>query len=526
MLQGNTTDTRKGAACTDETGENPGARAHLASHAWFLPFTTLRTRITELVGLACMMSWVELLFCFEGVLRDKVELAGGLVHDPLLRAATLTAAAAFALAAWSDKRKPQPASEASRIMRPAWPIAAVGGICSAAATLLAGFWPTAPIPLPCLAGVGAGVFIAWGTLSWGTRLATCDLRAALLLVSAAACLQWLPLLIVPTLPAAAQAAIVAMLAIGTCLGLADDTDRSTGHAARQPAAPDEERPSHSKLGALAGMVLAFSAVIEFMWCFFIKMLPGRLGIELFPLVFACVIVATALVMAACLAVMERQRGYRLELYYRLMMLFCLCGVAATGVAAPGDSPAQQFAMYTLVYLGYSLSGPTLWLLSLGYVHMRRTPPAKVLSCVFACKYLGLFCGFSAVDVMGVLGVGEAAGPALVSGAVLVCVAVLGVAYLLVFPERDLLSLSPLLFGLTSESLDQRCRQIAAEHCLTPRETEVFTLLARGRDVGFICEELCISRNTANAHRKAIFSKLGIHSQQELLDAVEEGRGGD
>ena len=43
---------------------------------------------------------------------------------------------------------------------------------------------------------------------------------------------------------------------------------------------------------------------------------------------------------------------------------------------------------------------------------------------------------------------------------------------------------------------------------------------------FICAELYISRNTANAHRRAIYSKLGIHSQQELLDIVEDGLGGD
>ena len=72
----------------------------------------------------------------------------------------------------------------------------------------------------------------------------------------------------------------------------------------------------------------------------------------------------------------------------------------------------------------------------------------------------------------------------------------------------------------------RCAQIAAEHSLTPRETEVFTLLARGRDVGFVCAELYISRNTANAHRRAIYSKLDIHSPQELLDIVEDSLGGE
>ena len=43
---------------------------------------------------------------------------------------------------------------------------------------------------------------------------------------------------------------------------------------------------------------------------------------------------------------------------------------------------------------------------------------------------------------------------------------------------------------------------------------------------FICAELYISRNTANAHRRAIYSKLDIHSQQELLDIVEDGLGGE
>ena len=406
------------------------------------------------------------------------------------------------------------------------------------------------------------MYIALGTLAWGSRLAKRDLREALLLVSAAACAQWLPFLVAPMLPTLAQTAIMAALATASCLAFrlnrgpnrthtntggrpgafsqalcsrveADECSASGTHApchsaggSAQTADSSQETPSHGRLRSLATMAFAFSLVIEFMWCFFIKMLPGRLGIGLFPAVFVCAIVATALVMCGCLAAMERQRRYRLELYYRFMMLFCLCGVAATGVAAPGDSPTQQFAMYVLVYLGYSLSGPTLWLLALGYVHMRQASPVNVLGLVFACKYLGISCGFGSVDVMSVAGLGESIGASLVGGEVLVCITLLGAVYLLVFPERDLLSLSPLLLGLTSESLNQRCRQIAAEHCLTPRETEVFTLLVRGRDVGFICEELCISRNTANAHRKAIFSKLGIHSQQELLDAVEQGRGGE
>ena len=80
---------------------------------------------------------------------------------------------------------------------------------------------------------------------------------------------------------------------------------------------------------------------------------------------------------------------------------------------------------------------------------------------------------------------------------------------------------PRLFKLSHESLDERCRDIAAQYALTAREAEIFALLARGRDVGYIEKELFISRNTVNTHRKNLYRKLDIHTQQELLSLIEE-----
>ena len=549
--KGETVDTD--ASTMARARNKDGRQPKLSRESTFLPLAAIRGQASALLGLACMFAWVELLFCFEGVLRDQVEYAGGLVHDPLFRTATLVASMLFVgITAINALKRPCTKPGALRNRRAVLVLSCLAGAaCSACAALLAGLWPTAPVALSWLAGAGIGWFIAWGTLSWGGLLAQLDLREALLIVSGAACLQWLPFLFAPMLPCIAQAICIALLAVACCFCLARAT-REELLGRRDPEASDavsclsaavsssaavvachtranatqKGETFTRKLVALSFTMFAFSLVIEFIWCFFIKMLPGRLSIGLFPAIFACVTVITTGVIAGCIAIMERQHGYRLELFYRLMMLSCLCGVAATGAAAPGDSTVQQFTMYTLVYLGYSLAGPTMWLLALGYAHMRRAAPTAVLGCVFASKYLGLFCGFGAVDLLDIMGAGEATGPALVPNAVLVCVAVLACAYLIVFPERELLSLSPLLFGLSSESVEARCAQIAAEHGLTPRETEIFTLLARGRDVGFICAELYISRNTANAHRRAIYSKLGIHSQQELLDIVEDGLGGE
>ena len=55
--------------------------------------------------------------------------------------------------------------------------------------------------------------------------------------------------------------------------------------------------------------------------------------------------------------------------------------------------------------------------------------------------------------------------------------------------------------------------------LTPRETEVFSLLARGRSIPYIRDELVISRETAATHAKHIYAKLDVHNRQELIDLV-------
>lgn len=72
----------------------------------------------------------------------------------------------------------------------------------------------------------------------------------------------------------------------------------------------------------------------------------------------------------------------------------------------------------------------------------------------------------------------------------------------------------------AERLEERCAALAAEFGLTPREAEVFAMLARGRNREYIEEALVVSRNTVKAHVKHIYAKLGIHSHQELIDLVE------
>jgi DNA-binding NarL/FixJ family response regulator len=63
-------------------------------------------------------------------------------------------------------------------------------------------------------------------------------------------------------------------------------------------------------------------------------------------------------------------------------------------------------------------------------------------------------------------------------------------------------------------------EIARRAGLTPRESDVFELLARGWSRPYIGEALSLSSNTVASYTKRVYSKLNVHSKQQLIDLVE------
>ena len=66
----------------------------------------------------------------------------------------------------------------------------------------------------------------------------------------------------------------------------------------------------------------------------------------------------------------------------------------------------------------------------------------------------------------------------------------------------------------------RCLRAAQRYDLTPREGEILSYLARGRNAKYIQEALTISLSTAQTHIRNIYRKVGVHSRQELLSLIE------
>ncbi len=56
--------------------------------------------------------------------------------------------------------------------------------------------------------------------------------------------------------------------------------------------------------------------------------------------------------------------------------------------------------------------------------------------------------------------------------------------------------------------------------LSPRETDIALLVARGYTVNRIAEKLCLASGTVQSHMKSIYRKLDVHSKQEVIDLVQ------
>ena len=241
----------------------------------FLPFRALAEKPSRWIGLAALMAWADLLLCFEGVLRDQVLERGGLVHDPFFLG--LTAAVAATLGLFTLLRKAlQGRQTAERLLRPnaLMGFAALGALVSAAAVGLTSVAQAVDAWAPALLGVVAGIAAALLTLGWARLLGTLDLRAALLMVSLAAALQWLALVAIALTGPVAHLALA--LAMPLAAGWALRHNLHGEEVAVRPPSPAAASRAGGPLARLSLAMLVFSLVAQFVWCFFIKMLPGRL----------------------------------------------------------------------------------------------------------------------------------------------------------------------------------------------------------------------------------------------------------
>ena len=75
---------------------------------------------------------------------------------------------------------------------------------------------------------------------------------------------------------------------------------------------------------------------------------------------------------------------------------------------------------------------------------------------------------------------------------------------------------------SSEGLfNLKCEAVAKLYGLSPREMDILLYLARGRNAEYICNKLVISSHTVKSHIYSIYRKTNSHSQQKVMDLVDE-----
>lgn len=159
----------------------------------------------------------------------------------------------------------------------------------------------------------------------------------------------------------------------------------------------------------------------------------------------------------------------------------------------------------------------VWALCVAQAKKHRIDPASVLSTMWIIILAGMYVGIALGWVVGEFAVAWA------EIAVPLALSYLTLVGLSASSEK------PLWFVIEDETKRQvdlsryesGIEDVAKKHLLTPREAEVFELLAYGRDIVFITDKLCISRNTAKTHIRHIYSKVGVSSRQQLLDKINE-----
>lgn len=171
-------------------------------------------------------------------------------------------------------------------------------------------------------------------------------------------------------------------------------------------------------------------------------------------------------------------------------------------------------------LGAMVAGIILWCMLADSAHDTKLPSTLLFGLALACTNIaqlaGTIVGFVNAETLK-------QGDLVLTTVALVSVYLLLMAALVLFKDKKLASREEdLAVQLTpEEALASRCDEIAAAHQFTPRETEIFKLLAQGYTMPVISEKLFVSENTVKSHVKSIYQKLGIHVRAELIDLVNQ-----
>lgn len=204
-----------------------------------------------------------------------------------------------------------------------------------------------------------------------------------------------------------------------------------------------------------------------------------------------------------------------EYCYRIVLLFLVLGSLL--LPTPLIYPIGVITPYAINAASFQCFGIMAWVLICGTCHQYPTASVRTFSLIRAGwtfgPIVGLLIGRFVVHYTP-FGLPEVFACALVGG-------VFAMLTTMTFTERDLAFAVNLLPTDKKRRFTDKCLAVAARCGLSERETEIMTLFAKGRNLAYIQEQLCLSKSTVSTHRQHIYQKLGVHSSQEMIDLIQE-----
>ena len=199
--------------------------------------------------------------------------------------------------------------------------------------------------------------------------------------------------------------------------------------------------------------------------------------------------------------------------YRTPFVLMVCGLLATLLSFSSSSVVSD----VLVSAGYAFMFLTLTVLLCDLSH--RYGVSAALLC--GIEELVMFTSMGGHLVAENLPVDDVA-----VSVVLVILVV--VASMVLLSEREYSRWGASFFGVGKLAQDgdeqgrfaARCTELGEQYRLSPREKEVFQLLALGKTAADIERELYIANGTLKSHTRRIYQKLGIHSRAELEELLK------
>lgn len=111
---------------------------------------------------------------------------------------------------------------------------------------------------------------------------------------------------------------------------------------------------------------------------------------------------------------------------------------------------------------------------------------------------------------------------LVSGALMVIAIVAGALIVFLMKKMNFDLEEKLLNSESTDFGDEKnFERFCADYGLSQKESEVIRLYSQGRNVRNISAKLYLSQSTIKTYIQRVYTKLDIHSKQELLDAIDE-----